>query len=518
MKYKPEQEMELVEELLTYRFNPRGFVQFCYPWGEEGTPLHAFKEPRKWQIETLEALGDHTINQEIALDGNGELDIYQEGVASGRGIGKSALFGWLTNWQLSTHIGASVVVTANTEGQLRAKTFPEFGVWFTQAINRHWWSMETLKVVPEKWIGELVRDQLKIGTGYWGCFGTPWSAENPDAFAGIHNQYGLSVFFDEASGIPPAIWDVTQGFFTERNAYRHWIAFSQGRRNDGRFYDIFHGEGHQAYWKTRQIDARDVEGADQRVYQQIIDTYGPDSDQARVEVYGQFPEQGEAQFIPASFVHRAERRSLPDISGPVDWEHNLYMGVDPAPRGRTAIRFRCGPDARTIAPVILQGQDNIAIAKRVEFLALKYGVDAVAIDQGMGTGVIDYLKATGFNRRVPLYAVSFGSSATSSPEWAVVGTEIWARMRDWLESEGCIDANRELRRDLISRSWKWFGREDNKKILESKKDLEKRGVPSPDDADALALTFYPNLPPKDERLRRAAHGRIAQGVDNEYGF
>lgn len=513
MKHSAKQEMELAEELLSFANDPLGFVMFAYPWGEEGTPLARVKEPRAWQIETLEALGDHTKEQEVALELGLPLDVFQEADASGRGIGKSALFGMTSNWQISSHIGASVVVTANTEGQLRSKTFPEFNVWYTMAINKHWWNLETMKIAPQAWLKALVEDQLRVGTGYWGVFGAPWSEENPDAFAGVHNSYGLSVFYDEASGIPPAIWDVTEGFFTEQTAYRQWIAFSQGRRNDGRFYDIHHKDSYKKYWRAKRIDARTVEGADQSMYERLIDIHGLHSDVVRVEVLGEFPESSEDQFISVSSVLAAQQRHLP--SG-VDWTENLYMGVDPAPRGRTAIRFRAGRDGRTIPPVILQGFDNVQIAHKVMELAVKFGVDAIAIDQGLGTGVIDYLKHKHFHRKVPVYAVNFGSSKTQSSEWATVGTELWASVRDWLDTEGCIDQSEELKRDLITRLWKWFGREDNAKILESKKDLAKRGIPSPDDADALALTFRPKLPPKDVRFQRdsgAGRSTLAAGLD-----
>jgi hypothetical protein len=59
-----------------------------------------------------------------------------------------------------------------------------------------------------------------------------WSAENPDAYAGVHNFDGVMVIFDEASGIDDSIWAVTAGFFTENTPNRLWLAFSNPRRND----------------------------------------------------------------------------------------------------------------------------------------------------------------------------------------------------------------------------------------------------------------------------------------------
>jgi hypothetical protein len=52
--------------------------------------------------------------------------------------------------------------------------------------------------MPAKWLTELVERDLKKGTRYWGVEGRLWSAENPDAYAGVHNFDGVLVVFDEA--------------------------------------------------------------------------------------------------------------------------------------------------------------------------------------------------------------------------------------------------------------------------------------------------------------------------------
>jgi hypothetical protein len=63
---------------------------------------------------------------------------------------------------------------------------------------------------------------------------------------------------------------------------------------------------------------------------------------------------------------------------------------------------------------------------------------------------------------------------------------------------------------LTDRGWKYSGREDGKKILETKDDLKARGVESPDDADALACTFEVNPPRKDRSARERSP--VAEGV------
>ena len=91
------------------------------------------------------------------------------------------------------------------------------------------------------------------------------------------------VIFDEASGIPDSIWSVAAGFFTEDIPDRYWLAFSNGRRSTGYFYEAVEGSKRE-FWESEKIDARTVEGTDKTIYQQIIDEYGEDSDEARVAI------------------------------------------------------------------------------------------------------------------------------------------------------------------------------------------------------------------------------------------
>ena len=513
MRYHVEQEKQLLEDLLSFSYDPLGFVEYVYPWGEPGTPLEKFTL-RTWQREVLAQIRDHLVEQQnfLDLDLLSLLQVYQEVICSGRGTGKSALFGMLTNWLLSTHLGATSITTANTEKQLRTKTFPEYGRWFTMGINSHWWDVESLAIRPQEWLAKLVREQLKIDTQYWAATGQNWSEENPDAFAGVHNMYGLAVFFDEAAGVPEPIWTVSKGFFTEMTPFRIWMGFSQGRRNSGAFFDRFNDPAYHEFWRRRHLDARTVEGVDISTLEEIIRVKGPDSDEARVEVYGLFPEQGEGQLIPNSVVLGAQERR---IGLSEDNDEPLILGVDPAPRGRTVLRARQGRDAYSISPIVLHGKDNIQIADEVVAFCNKYDPDAIVVDAGNGTGVIDDLKRRG----VKVFEVWFGAAnPDTSSEWAIIAGAMWGRMAEWLPRGG-IDDSRELYNDLTKRRWEWFGgREDNKRTLNSKRDMLKEGIPSPDDGDALALTFYPQLPKRNKTVHggRPGRARIAIGTGECY--
>jgi len=329
MRYSPEEEQLLMSQLWSpnIKDDPEAFVLFAFPWGQKNTPLEHFKAPRAWQRRTLRRIAQFIRDNRGKLTEGDLIDALRRAVSSGRGVGKSALVSWLILWMLTTRIGSSVIVSANSENQLRKVTWGELTKWVTMAINAHWWEPTATSLNPAAWLTELVERDLKKGTRYWGAEGKLWSEENPDAYAGVHNMDGMMVIFDEASGIPDSIWSVAAGFFTENILDRYWFAFSNGRRNTGYFYEAVDGNKRD-FWESEKIDARTVEGTDKTIYQQIIEEYGEDSDEARVEVYGDFPKSGQDQFIAPHLVDDAMKRpQYKDMTAPI------VIGVDPARGG-----------------------------------------------------------------------------------------------------------------------------------------------------------------------------------------
>lgn len=486
-----------------FKNDPYAWVMYAFPWGQKGTPLENETGPYDWQREELEAMRDH-IAENIARVARGEAPtVYKCAVSSGRGPGKSALVAWITLWFMSCVIGGSSVISANTDTQLTSKTFGEIGKWKTLCLSGYWFDKIQKKLSPQDWFANEIKKHLRIDDTKYYAEGILWNEDNPDAFAGEHSSIGMLLVFDEASGIPAPIWKVSDGFFTEKTIYRFWFAFSNPRRNTGNFYECFHS--HRAFWRTRQIDARTVTQKDQAIYSEIIAKYGEESDEAKIEVKGQFPSQGERQFISRAIVQEAIERQLEKY----DDHAALVLGVDPARYGddSTVIRFRRGRDARSIPPTVLKGADNMRVANVVAGLIDDHDPDAVFIDAGAGTGIIDRLREMGYK----VIEVWFGS-ASEKEEYADHRTELWAEMRDWLNG-AMIDNVRELTDDLTGPEYEFQGREDKIK-LEAKEKMKKRGLASPDHGDALAVTFHAKIARKDlatgrkgARTNKKASGR-----------
>ena len=480
MKYKPEEEKQLMSDLwsLNIKDNPYNFVKYCFSWGQEDTPLENFEGPRKWQEKILKDIEKHIArNETVDLP-----EMFRLAVASGRGIGKSALVSWLILWFLSTRLGSTIIVTANTEQQLRSRTWAELGKWLTLAVNNHWWEKTATTIKPSKWFEEALQKDLKIDTGYYYAQAQLWSEENPDAFAGIHSSYGVCLIMDEASGIPGPIYSVSEGFFSEPTKDRYWFTFSNPRRNSGPFFDSFHGK--RSFWKNEQIDSRTVEGTDQKLFQSMLEQYGEDSTVAKVEVLGEFPSYDNDTVIPMELCRSAIMREVDlTASEPIVWGVDVarFGGDNSAVckrQGNTVLEMKTysSMDLMALCGAIKNEYDDCTtLEKPSEIL-----IDVI----GVGSGVVDRLSEL----NLPVIGVNVGESPSSKKNYLNLRAELWFKIKEWLSGRDVfMPSDDELVQQLVSPIYKYTS--TGKIKLESKEEMKKRGIKSPDKADALALTF-----------------------------
>lgn len=450
------------------------FVMFAYPWGKPLTPLANHKGPRKWQRDLMLEIDTH-----LAATNTLPPDLwatFQKATKSGRGIGKSAFVCWLIDWMMTTRIGSSVIVSANTEHQLRTVTWGELSKWNAMLINSHWWDLSATVMKPQKWLIELVERDLKKGTRYWAAEGKLWSEENPDGYAGVHNEDGVMIIFDEASGIADGIWPVAGGYFTEPTKNRFWFAFSNPRRRTGYFFECFNAK--RDFWSTTTVDARTVEGTDRKVYEKIIAEYGPDSREARIEVYGEFPDSDEEGLIAGNIVTAAMARKRYG-----DSTAGVIIGVDPARSGgdKTVMVVRQGRDVLAVRR--FRGDDTMTTVGNVITLITEFKPVLTVIDEGgLGYGVLDRLVEQGYTVR----GVNFGSRADNEKAWGNKRAEMWGTMAEWVRTASLPD-DRELYTDLTGVRIK--PESTGAMYLEGKRSMKARGLASPDSGDALAVTF-----------------------------
>ena len=208
------------------------------------------RDPFGFVTQTLQAVPDdwqREVLQEIASGLGTPDEAMRIAVASGHGVGKSALVAWILLWAMGTHEDTRGVVTANTETQLRTKTWAEMAKWLRKWTYREWFDL-TSTSMSSRVVGHSQTWRLDL---------VPWSETNAEAFAGLHNQGKRTiVVFDEASAIPDVIWDTTEGALTDKETELLWLVFGNPTRNTGRFRECFARFAHR--WRGRQVDSRSV--------------------------------------------------------------------------------------------------------------------------------------------------------------------------------------------------------------------------------------------------------------------
>lgn len=453
--------------------DPYAWVLYSFPWGTG--ELEGSEGPEPWQADLLKRIRDGLISYQSAI---------LEAISSGHGIGKSAVVAWIILWAMSTYEDCRGIVTANTGTQLMTKTWPELFKWHRLFIAKEWFVVTATSIYSSNSAHEK----------NWRFDAVPWSLIHTEAFAGLHNKgKRVVVIFDEASAIHDQIWEVSEGAMTDANTEIIWLAFGNPTRNTGRFYACFHRLKHR--WNHNQIDSRTVRLSDKKQIEKWAEDYGDNSDFFKVRVKGEFPNVSDRQFIPSDLVEAARGRHL----RPDQYEFApVILSLDPAWTGgdEIVISKRQG-NAFSILAKYPRNDDDFVIAGYLAKYEDEHLADAVFIDQGFGTGIFSAGKQ--MNRRWML--VSFASKSADSG-FLNKRAEMWNLAKQWLRQGGAIPDDAQLAEELCSPEY--VVRLDGKIVLESKDDMKKRGLTSPNRADALALTFAYPVSKKSEIEKMAA--------------
>ena len=486
----------LAEDMGRFFADPLGFVMYAYPWDTDtsiqvvelpepwASRYNSFYGPDQWCCEFLEELG-RKVREHGFIPGGPAVDAIKEAIVSGHGIGKSALVAWLVDWIMSTRPHSQGTVTANTANQLATKTWAQIVKWTKKCITAHWFDISSGK-------GSM-RMAHKAHPESWFCAAQTCDKENSEAFAGQHAATSTSFYiFDEASAIDDEIDRVSEGGLTDGEPMK--FAFGNGTQNSGWFHRCFHGHKHR--WGRRHIDSRTVQITNKKFMSEMIADYGIDSDMVKIRIRGMFPAMSSKQFISVTDADAALSRHLRAeqyIFAPkVLTLDNSWEGDDPG-----VINLRQGLRSEVLRS-FPKNDNDIEIANLLARLEDEHQADAVFIDAGYGTGVYSAGKTMGRDWRLVWFA-------GESPDKGYLNMRawIWGQMRDWLKAGGVIGNDVELHAEMVSVHT--VPRMDGVIQLEAKKDLKKREQPSPNRADALAISFaYPVV----KRQRRPAGGTL----------
>lgn len=403
-------------------------------------------------------------------------------IRSGHGTGKDASAAWAILWFLSTRIYAKVVCTAPTARQLNDILWSEISKWARESAIQDEFVIQSEKIfhkgAPKEWWARAVSPSVKADP-----------ADQAETLAGFHGDH-LFIVVDEASGVEDPVFIPIEGALTQED--NRVLLIGNPTKNKGYFHDTqFHSEINKL-WCKLHWDSRESENVKPDYPLYMAQKYGVESNVFRIRVAGLPPLEDERTLIPLWWAEQCIGKEVI-----LDEDESLYLGVDVA---------RYGEDKSIILPrqgmlvhpwASFQGMNTITLAGHVmgqyqENDATGCGVDVI----GVGAGVADYLR----KQRMPgLFDINVSWASSDATKYALLRDELWWRMREKcmygyysfpdvkLPGE-VLSLGQELANELSS---PYYDYNKNGAVkVEGKKEMKKRGIASPNIADALGITEY----------------------------
>jgi len=390
---------------------------------------------------------------------------------SGHGIGKTTVEAWIILWFLTCYTNARVPATAPTGNQLVRILWPEIRKWLQRSKLKGLFEWEKSKV--------YIKGEEEV------CFAYYRAARSPEALAGAHEDNILYIL-EEASGIEDEIWEPVEGALTTKNAKA--MACGNPTRPEGNFYRAFTDQS--KFWHTFSFSSLDSPLVTPEYCERMRLKYGEDSDIYRIRVLGEFPKQASDTFIPLYLCERSLGFNL-------ERDERFKLGVDVARFGDNYTVWLIRAGGVLLHMERKQTMDTMEVAGRTQQIMKDFNIAAenVSIDSvGVGGGVVDRLHEL----NVGVNSINVGEPPIDETQYKNKRVELWGVIKQELIEEKLnlsILNNGEMTRDLCGElaSPKYKITSKGQYQLESKEDMKKRGVQSPDIADALALTYCFNI-------------------------
>lgn len=453
------------------------FIDASIPlWQED--PVMFFREvlefePDKWQAE---AAIDLAQNPKVSIK-------------SGQGVGKTGLEAAIFLWFITCFSYPRIVATAPTKQQLHDVLWSEISKWMSRS-----------PILSQllKWTKTYV---YMIGNEKrW--FGVARTATKPENMQGFHEDNMLFIV-DEASGVADPIMEAILGTLSGEN--NKLLMCGNPTKTSGTFYDSHTAD--RKLYKCHTVSSIDSARTNKENIESLIQKYGWDSNVVRVRVRGEFPDQEDDVFIPLSLIESCGSRLYELPVGAL--LPNIILGVDVARFGDDETVIYRNAQGRLDMVANRRGQDLMATVGDVvrayrnilkEFPDYKGKIYANIDDTGLGGGVTDRLREVKREEKlhrlfvIPINAAEKIETDTKAGKDAAefynnLTTHMWASLKELFEHKQIvIKDDRETFAQVSSR--KYIMASNGKIQLEKKEDMKKRGLDSPDRADAAALSVY----------------------------
>ena len=411
-------------------------------------------KPLDYQAEFLEAIA------------RGERKI---SVRSGHGTGKSTAASWAMLWYLLLRFPNKVVVTAPTSSQLFDALFAELKRWINE-LPPQLGSMLNVK-----------SDRVEHASASSEAFISARTsrAETPEALAGVHSE-NVMLVVDEASGVPEQVFEAAAGSMSGHNAIT--ILLSNPTRSSGTFYES--QTRLAGSWWTRRWSCVDSPLVSDDFVDEMRARYGEESNAFRIRVLGEFPLADDDTIIPFHLVESATHRDIQ-----ISEDAQSVWGLDVARFGSdsTALCKRSGSvvtEMRSWRGLDLMQTVGRVVAEYESLQPSKRPREILVDSIGVGGGVVDRLREL----NLPVRGINVSEAPSMGGTYLNLRSELWFKTKAWFEDRGCkLPKNDQLISELTSIRYSFTS--SGKMKAESKDDMRKRGLASPDLADALCLSM-----------------------------
>jgi len=417
-------------------------------------------EPFDYQAELLNAVNEGTRRLSIR---------------SGHGTGKSSCASWLMLWFLLTRYPVKIVTTAPSSTQLFDALFAELKANTTKLPD-------TLRSLIN-----VKSDRIELVSAPSEAFISAKTSrpEQPEALAGVHasggNRASVLLVVDEASGVHEKTFEASAGSMSGHNCVT--LLLSNPTKNSGTFYET-HMSPTSSWWR-RKWSCMDSPLVTDEFIEEMKERYGSESTQFAVRVLGEFPKVDDDTIIPYHLCDSARNRDVEE--SPVA---TVVWGLDVSRFGNDSSAL-CKRRGNTIIEVMTwKGLDLMELCGRVkaEYDAIMSPTDlpeTIFIDSiGLGSGCVDRLAELG----LPAVGINVSESPAMKSNYTNLRAELWFKLKSFLENRDCkLPRDDKLINEMIAVKYSFAS--NGKAKIESKDEMRKRGLSSPDRADALCLTM-----------------------------
>jgi phage terminase large subunit len=442
-------------------------------------------EPDGWQARALMACVDND----------------RVGMCSAKGPGKSCDLAWTGWWFMACFPDCRGYATSITGDNLRDNLWAEFAFWLKKSplLERTFiWHAERIanRKEPESWF---------ISARTWPKGGD--ASQQANTLSGLHAPYTI-VLIDESGGIPSSV-TVAADASLGTGIKNIIVMAGNPEKTDGPLWDACNRD--RKLWHIEFItgdpdDPNRSTRIKEKWAREQIAQWGPDNPWVLTNVFGKFPPTGSDKLLGPAEVDAAMHRTI--LPGSITHYPVIYGGdvAKSLTRNKSTFWKRQGPMTWLMGEWRLPNTIDLANQwARILLEEQNKGVDikAVCIDNGGLSGVADYLIQLGWNCIIPID----NSWAASDPRFLNRRSEMYWNMAKGIKKNWCLPVNIQLKIDLTAPliEYRTVGNRGMRFVLESKEDMEKRGLQSPDLGDGLALTCAVDMPivgdHKEDKLR-----------------